>query len=335
MLELEPEPKPEKQLELVLDPERNQSKNPAANHTITNVTSDVSNAIETEIRGKTHFPDFLDLLLKLEDDSDDESDSDSDDEEGSDSDDEEGFDKDQQQNWKELEEKYSIKEDADVAVFLKIAERMPLKSLMHLLHGNVYARYHEEYDATTSAPAKRKNYTITVVPIVKKFRWEQQAEDPEQIQVSVYEIEDIGSDKELWWNAQEMDNIKKDLIQTISFFRSCQLPYIRSLEVLAEGNETAKAKIEEHLKNLTKNSFARGLETHMLPYFAAEKKKIVRRVLHQQMICQDRGDAYDRASDCIRKQSLLHSGKSTTIANQFGQCDEIDALKANMSRWEC
>jgi hypothetical protein len=270
---------------------------------------------------KTHFPDFE--HIPEEDFSDDESDY--------------GIDQStrtQESYYEEKVEKYKTKQDQDVAVFLALADRMSMSSLLHLLQGHVRAEnldiQHYSDIARVERERSRKRPSIFASPKKKLFRWAEVTNG--QVRAAVKEVENFKSMKNLWWKAAEMRTIQYELVETVQFFRRYRHDYIESVEVIAQqASQLPENVVEGHMKNLTKDCYTRGLEAHIVKLLSNNRKKTVRAVMEEQFECTD--DEYDVKSHCLREQSLAYSKLSRTFAQKMGQCDEIIALKANLCAW--
>ena len=154
------------------------------------------------------------------------------------------------------------------------------------------------------------------------------------VKTTVKRIEPIKEMKELWWSKSEFQNIQKELLKTITIFSKFRQDYLDSLEIVCRG-EAPQHVIESKMKELTRNSYhVRGLECHMIPLVKKTRLRLSKEVLRQQSVCKRRGDDNNKACDCIRKQSLLHTTVLTGFATRMGKCDEIEALTANMSHWD-
>jgi hypothetical protein len=310
-------------------------------------------------------------------------------------------------------EKYRTKEDEDVAVFMNLAKRMSLKSLLHLLKGHVQsqtdqysAEYMKKYNTLLSkyntsssslnssvssilstaegstdeveqeekkdqaeSPEKKKEDAIEPrsdekhqhhrhheqkkAPLVKKklFRWAEITN--EKVRTVVHEIESIKDQEELWWQPQEMHEIRSDLIETVKFYRKRRPGYIQSVEIVAkhageiaqqttsggkEANDIHSQQLqilETHMKSLmsAEHSYARGLETHIVKMLSEHRKSTVAAILDEQNECMECKDDYETTTHCLREQSLAYSNMSSKFAYAMARCDQIDALKASMSSW--
>ena len=272
---------------------------------------------------KTHFPHFLDLD-ELELLSDDElSDYDSDDEE---------YYPHNDDLLANLEYKYHNQEDKDVEVFSRIANRMDLTSLLHILQG------HEQNGrmGTTSNMVGTK-MDDQQTPVEKNFRWatatgvREDGNGSDDVHVDVIEIESFKDRKDLWWNAYEFNTIRAELLKTITIFTKYRQDYIDALKIVYKGLEPPEI-IEENMKQyLSKESYhARGLESHMVSDLVKTKRMRHRKeVLRQQKVCKTRGDEYTKECNCLFQQSTLHTTMFIKFAERMGQFDEIESLLVN------
>ena len=281
---------------------------------------------DLKLMGMTHFPDFeLDSIPdgELTDGSDDDS------------------------TVRKKEEAYATKEDQDVAVFMDIAKRLAMKSLLHLLQGHVRAQqnlpssYLQEYKHALTAEGEEAKSKPSVLrnlqnhqkkPIAKKkhFRWAEVTDS--KVRVVVHEVENVKDCKEMWWPPAEMNAIRKELIDVVQFFRRRRPNYVQSVEIVARGNQEERV-LEDHMKQLMADSFPRGLETHIVKMLSDHRKSAIQAVLEEQRECKSSNDTPECAAHCIREQSLAYSQMNSRFAFSMAKCDEIDALKAGMSRW--
>jgi hypothetical protein len=233
------------------------------------------------------------------------------------------------------EEKYSTKEDEDVAVFLSLANRMSLKSLLHLLQGlarsqDLSTEYLTKYSALADSDETTTTTKQAKSSVKKQFRFAEVSD--RQVRVVVHEVESWKHIKELWMGPEEAQAIRTDLIETVQFFSKHRPMYTHSVEIVAKATET-ESVVENHMRQLTEDSFARGLEAHIVKLLSGNRKNTVRAVLQEQSECQLSKDNYEMTSHCLREQSLAYSQLSTGFAEKMGRCDQIIALKASMSRW--
>lgn len=248
---------------------------------------------------------------------------------------------------------YQTKEDEDVAVFLNLTKRMSLQSLLHLLQGAARAQNNitdttsvdshpmMEYSVLLSGSrrsSKKAEETATAdagqqpgVVKQKKFRFAEISEN--RVREVVHPIESYKDVPGLWWTNEQMMEIRTDEIRVVKHFRKYRPQFIQSVETLVRANESP-AVLEQHMRHLTEESFARGLETHSVLCIRERRKSHIAAVLQEQQDCRDAGDSYELASHCIREQSIAYSQQLAAFAFRMAKCDHIEALKASMSSWE-
>jgi hypothetical protein len=239
------------------------------------------------------------------------------------------------------QDKYRTKEDIDVAVFVALAKQLPLKSLLHLLQGHARAKNlgnfqaqdtSSEFSICTPSSAKRSK----PIPKIKKFRFAEVSGD--KVRTVVHEVSSYKDIKSLWCTEDEMLEIRKDAIQTVQYFRKHRGEYCKSIEIVAQGHQDgsklAQSVVEDHMKKLTEDSVARGLESHIVSLLSSRRRETVHAVLQEQAECKNCNDSYDVSCQCLREQSLAYSEMSRNFACKIAECDQIDALKASLSTWQ-
>ncbi|GKY99199.1 hypothetical protein MPSEU_000875300 [Mayamaea pseudoterrestris] len=92
--------------------------------------------------------------------------------------------------------------------------------------------------------------------------------------------------------------------------------------------------LQNAMKRLVQDSYARGLEIHICSQLGRRRKETVQAVLEEQQDCWASSDSYETTSHCLREQSLAYSQWSSRFALKMAECDTIDALQAAMSRWQ-
>jgi len=231
------------------------------------------------------------------------------------------------------EEKYRTKEDQDVAVFLSLAKRMSIHSLLHILQGQARAKKLSTpaliADAVLILDSAHENSSQEEIkPVVKpkKFRFS-------EVRDEVREVESWKDMKELWLSQAEISEIRSNVIDTVNFYRRHRPEYNKSLVVVVENKES-KSVIEHHLKILTEEWYARGLESHILDKLSGNRRATVEAVLQEQYECKLAGDSEDMMWHCLREQSIAYSQLSSNFSEKIGLSDQIEALKATISRWE-
>lgn len=247
-------------------------------------------------------------------------------------------------------ERYTTKEDQDVAVFLALAERMSLESLRFLLQGHIKEssggslpkRGMEQYAETIGGvktstalcnhrPSSPPGNTVVSKKSLKKFRFAEVANH--QVRQVVHVIENVSDTPGLWWTAQEMKSIRKELIDMVQFVRHHEPEYIQDVETVAQQNQK-EFVLESHMKRLTKDhDYARGLESHIVQLFTDHRQEFVTAVLDQQDACEEQTLDYEETSTSLREVALAYSQMPNRFAQRIARCDEINALKATMSSW--
>ena len=285
-------------------------------------------SFEVSLANKTHFPDFdlesipdgelTDVSSTISDDDDDQSVV--------------------AVQLQKQEEKYGTKEDEDVAVFLSLAKRMSLRSVLHLLQAQAmaqslpqesFAKVADDSNLKTTKRTK-SSFKKPLAKRQKQFRFAEVRDN--QVRVVVHEVESWKGMKELWIRPEEALAVRKDLIKTVQFFRKNRPLYTQAVEVVAQATEP-ESIVEQHMRLLTEDSYARGLEGHIVSLLSANRKDTVRAVLQEQSECKSSKDNHEMTSHCLREQSLAYSKLSTGFAEKMGRIDQIEALKASMSQW--
>jgi hypothetical protein len=108
---------------------------------------------------------------------------------------------------------------------------------------------------------------------------------------------------------------------------SQQTSRLSALEALQEQ------LLQNAMKQLVQDSYARGLEIHICSQLGRRRKETVQAVLEEQQDCWASSDSYETTSHCLREQSLAYSQWSSRFALKMAECDTIDALQASLSRW--
>ena len=234
--------------------------------------------------------------------------------------------------------KYQTKEDQDVAVFMQIAERLNFEQLTHLLQGKTHSELNLPPLPPTRSPSSRAvTSTSPIAPAtpilkrVKKFRFALIAGD-KHVRSVVHEIQSIKRMQHLWWSDEEMLQIRRQAIDTVRHFRSRRPSFIQAVETVASSNDPAL--VEASMKQLTRDSFARGLETHIVSFLSQARSETVKAVLEEQMECRTCNDSYEVTCESLRGQSLAYSQASNAFATRMAGCDQVEALKATLSQWE-
>jgi hypothetical protein len=236
-------------------------------------------------------------------------------------------------------EKYKqTKEDEDVVVFMRLAQNMSIKSLLFLLQNHARLMNIPEdvlekqlaYAATVpSALTAAKKRT----PIIKKFRFAE-ISGGDKVRAVVHEISKT-TDLSLWWNKVELNHIRSDVIKAVRYFMRHRPGFSDSVHILAKSylNETPKFVVEQHMKKLSSDSVARGMETHIVPMMGTLRRNSVKAVMAEQETCRISCMSYDETCEKLRSRSLVESRPGLTFAAKIAECDHIEALKASLSKW--
>lgn len=233
----------------------------------------------------------------------------------------------------EKRKKYATKEDEDVAVFMAIANKMSIRSLMHLMQGHARAlNLPSDYVATIAETVAKSAKPARTV--VKKFRFN---EEDGALKNDILIIDPLKEFKELWISGEEMSDIRYDAIQAVNYFRKYEPTYSEAVETIANSfrdtSPQAEMILEDAMRKIIQEGFARGLEPHIVSLLSDRRTELVRAVLAEQKECRMCKDSYEISSQCLREQSLAYSEQSTFFADKIAECDHIEALKACLSPW--
>lgn len=257
----------------------------------------------------------------------------------------------------EKREKYSTKEDQDVAVFMSIAERLPIQSLLFLLHGHVQAQQQnlnnqvlpssyveasriaklleqeqqKQQQSSTIGPSGSDSTSASPqhkTQRVKKFRFAE-IRGGQDVRCIVHPVEDCKDLKELWWSDSEMMDIRRQAIDAVKYFRKHRPDYLQAVENIAR-----EIDVEENMKKLVQDCFARGLEAHIVALLSKTRSETVHAVLDEQRECKLCNDSYELTCESLRGQSMAYSQSNAKFARKMAECDQIEALKAILSKWE-
>jgi hypothetical protein len=231
-------------------------------------------------------------------------------------------------------EKYQTKEDEDVVVFMRLAKSMSVKSLLFLLQNHARAMNIPEdvlqKDIAIDLPSlMAKKATLKI----KKFRFAE-ISGGDKVRAVVLEIPKA-EDPSLWWNSEELKDIRSGVIKAVLYFKRCKPKFSESVQILAKSylDETPNFVLEQHMKELADNSVTRGLERHVVPMMGDLRSSSVKAVLAEQEICRKSCKSYDETCELLRSSSLSESRPGRTFACKIAECDHIEALKASLSKW--
>ena len=253
-----------------------------------------------------------------------------------------GRDSDDESSLNSNSSKYQAKEDQDVAVFMKIAERLSFGQLTHLLQGKSRAELNLPPLPPTRPSSVSQTHSITtptaaiaaasILKPLKTFRFALIADD-KHVSTVVHEIQSNKRMAHLWWRDDEMLQIRRQAIDTVKHFRKHRPAFSQAVETVA-SNATDSALVEASMKLLTRDSFARGLETHIVAFLSQTRSETVKAVLEEQNECRRCHDSYELMCEALRGQSQAYSQTSRTFATRMAGCDQVEALKATLSSWE-
>ena len=237
--------------------------------------------------------------------------------------------------------KYSTKIDQDVQVFMEIASRMSVGSLLFLLqnHAKTQLEIPDVY-------LNQKSVSTTVIskeaiaqqqkPLkkIKKFRFAEVLAG-EKVRTAVREFPKASAEDKaaLWWTEEEMKVIRSEAVSTVRYFKRHRPDLSVSVAILSESyqDSTPAPLVDEYVKKMSKDSYARGLETHIVPVLSQTRKLVVHSILEEQQDCQ--GQSYETSSERIRERSVACTQRSRALGLQLAKSDHIEALQASLSRW--
>jgi len=221
--------------------------------------------------------------------------------------------------------RYETKEDQDVAVFMALAGRMNLDSLLFILNG--HAREMNLPSSEYLLPEKRKE--LDALRAKREFKWKE--DENGNVATEVFEIESI-KEEDLWFEDEVSQKILMSAIRDVRYYQANKPEYINSVETLAtqsDNNET-----EGHMKALINDKHARGLEVHICSYIEEIRKEFINTVLDEQDDCEDAGEDYTTTAERMRHAALQYTVQSQEFAYKLAKCDHIVALKASLSKWD-
>ena len=224
---------------------------------------------------------------------------------------------------------------------MSIANRMDLNSLIFILQGHAKSL---NLPAAAQQKAAQKISGQKKTAAKKKFRFA--LNQQQNVRCAVHVVPSVKDHEELWFSDAEMKHIRANAIHDVKYYRKYRPDFTQCVEVLAnsaniisnntnssERNHTAT--VEKTMKKLMADSYARGLEVHIVGLLADIRRETVRAVIDEQKECRMCGDSPDITAESLREQSLAYSSQSKTFALKMAQCDQIEALKASLSsRWE-
>lgn len=226
--------------------------------------------------------------------------------------------------------RYETKEDQDVAVFMALAGRMNIDSLLFILNG--HAREMNLPSAEYLLPqnaAKLKAQRAAAKKAKKKFCWKEDVDG--NVFLEVFEIEPM-KDEDMWFDDEFSQKILMGAIRDVRYYQANKPDYINSVETLATQKDSKAT--EGHMKVVINDKHARGLEVHICGYIEEVRKEFINQVLDEQDDCEDAGETYDATAARMRKAALQFTVQSQEFAYKLAKCDHIVALKASLSKWD-
>jgi hypothetical protein len=264
----------------------------------------------------------------------------------------------------------STKPDRDVVVFMALAQRMSLQSLVHILQGHVREQQPREWralvaaasvsSASTATPPKAKRDASTMASSFRTTSAEgcahdQQSKSPRpkkkafrfaelrggMVRQVVHEIEDWKHVRELWWTEQEMLDMRMRAIATVKHYRKYRPGFMAAVETILKLSSPSDPSgsamsnvVEQAMKQLCEDScLTRGLETHICLSLSRARSATVQAVLDEQEECRSCKDSVEITMEALRGQSLAYSRASRHFARKLGEADHVEALKATLSSW--
>jgi hypothetical protein len=241
-------------------------------------------------------------------------------------------------------EKYTTKQDEDIAVFLSLTKQMSVKSLVFLLQNHARAMLIPQADLQQSLQQHQSSTTRLTGPTrgkrpppkkEKHFRFaEIQGGQKVRVLVREFSKSDPQDRGELWWTEAEQREMRLEALRTVRYFRRNKRGYSESVKILAESaqEDADDLLVDHHMKKLTEDSYARGLESHIVSMLSKLRKHTVWAVLNEQTACS--GKPYTTSCECLRARSIVASEPGRTLAAKMAECDHVEALKASLSKWD-
>jgi hypothetical protein len=236
-----------------------------------------------------------------------------------------------------LFEQFKSREDQDVAVFMSLANKMDVSSLIFILQGHAKAQ-NLPVSAQVQAAIKISGKKEVDKKGPKEFRFALANND--MVKCVYHVVASVKDNPDMWWSDAEMKQIRGAAIQDVKYYRKYRSDFKQTVELLANAGVTndgafPAATIQANMKKLMEDSYARGLEVHIVNLLSDLRKETVRAVLEEQAECRMCGDSYDVMSESLREQSMAYTVQSRTFALKLAQCDHVEALKASLSgQWE-
>ena len=220
----------------------------------------------------------------------------------------------------------SGKIDEDVKVWCNLMQRMPREQQIFLLQNHLST----QLGIVLPPRIKKSVPKAVVIPKIKKFRFAEITGGAVRTERKMVDTIPADQQDSYWWSPKEANEIRRSNARMVKYCRSRRPDIGVSLAILAE-NENSSEDTENHINDC---SFARGLESHLVPTLSSLRKRVVKTVLKEQKVCKGQL-MYDEAAERIRNTSLSISEPSRRLARKLAECDHIEALTASLSKWQC
>lgn len=226
--------------------------------------------------------------------------------------------------------RYDTKEDQDVAVFMALAGRMNIDSLLFILTGHAREQNLPSADMLMPENADKLKAARAAAKKAKKcFQWKEDQDG--NVALEVFEIEPM-KHHELWFDDEFSQKILMGAIRDVRYYQANKPDYINSVETLATQQDSPAT--EGHMKTLINDKHARGLEVHICSYIEEVRRDFINAVLDEQDDCEDAGESYEATAARLRKTGLQYTVQAQEFAYKLAKCDHIVALKASLSKWD-
>jgi hypothetical protein len=223
--------------------------------------------------------------------------------------------------------RYDTKEDQDVAVFMALAGRMSIDSLLFILNG--HAREMNLPSSEYLLPHLKDKAKALANKKEKVFKWKE--DEDGNVAREVFEIVPM-KDADMWFDDDHSQKILMGAIRDVRYYQANKPDYMAAVETLATQQDSAAT--EGHMKTLINDKHARGLEVHICSYIEEVRREFVNAVLDEQDDCEDAGETYEVTAARMRKAGLKFTVHAQEFAYKLAKCDHIVALKASLSKWD-
>lgn len=229
------------------------------------------------------------------------------------------------------------KEDQDVAVFMAIAKRLSMESLLHLLQGQARAALGGMGIENNNNNSRRNttNKSTTKRPVKKRFRFAKDRQTRGGVLCEVFEIESVKDMTHLWWTDEESDEMRSRAVRTVHHVSKRVQDFTDSVETIVRAPLAKSKKQQYHVENamkyLIENSHPRGLEFHIVPLMDQIRSAAISAVLEEQAKVME--IPYDESCMKISAVAMAFSLLNRSFAERMGSCDRVAALNAMIASW--